>query len=59
MRFVFGNDAVDLLQAAAPNAKIIQVKSAAEAALAINGAEVFIGFCSPEVLSTVDTIRGY
>jgi hypothetical protein len=33
---VFGIDAVEMLQATAPNAKIVQVKSAEEAAFAID-----------------------
>jgi phosphoglycerate dehydrogenase-like enzyme len=54
---IFGIDAVEMLQAAAPNAKIIQVSSAAEAALAIDSAEVFIGFCSAEILSAGMQLR--
>jgi phosphoglycerate dehydrogenase-like enzyme len=53
---IFGIDVVNLLQPVALDAQIIQVASAADAARAIGGAQVFIGFCSQEVLAAASQL---
>jgi phosphoglycerate dehydrogenase-like enzyme len=54
---VFGIDAVELLQPVAPDAEIVQVASAYDAANEIDGAQVFIGFCAPEVLAAASHLH--